>query len=42
MDVLRAIQSEKVMLRMNDNVDPLLIEGVDTDEGIHILMPLRL
>ena len=42
MDVLRAIQSEKVMLRMNDNVDPLLIEGVETDQGLHVVMGMRL
>lgn len=41
-DALRAIQSEKVIFRMNDNVNSLLIEGMETDEAIHVVMPMRL
>ncbi len=42
MDTLRAIQSENVIFRMNDAVDPLLIEGVETDEAVHVIMGMRL
>jgi DNA polymerase-3 subunit beta len=42
MDTLRAIQSEKVIFKMNTAGDSLLIEGVETDQATHVLMPMRL
>lgn len=42
MDTLRAIQSEQVVFKMNTANDSLLIEGVETDQGLHVIMPMRL
>lgn len=41
-DTLRAIQSNTVRLSMSDSVSSLRIDGVESDEGIHVVMPMRL
>lgn len=41
-DALRAIQSNTVQLSMSDGMNSLRLDGVESDEGIHVIMPMRL
>lgn len=42
LDALRACDSKKIKMEFTSSLNPLVIKGVDTDEFIYLILPLRL
>lgn len=42
LDALRACDSKKIKMEFTTSLNPLVIKGVDTDEFIYLILPLRL
>lgn len=42
LETLKAIQSETVMLKLIDMQSSMLIEGIESEDGQHVIMPMRL
>lgn len=42
LEALKAMQSETVMLKLIDMQSSMLIEGIESEEGQHVIMPMRL
>lgn len=42
LEALKAIQSETVMLKLIDMQSSMLIEGIESEDGQHVIMPMRL
>ncbi len=41
-DVLRAMQSENVCFHFKDHLNAVLLEGIEQQDGTHVVMPMRL
>jgi DNA polymerase-3 subunit beta len=42
LDALRACDTKKIKMEFTSSLNPLVIKGVDTDEFIYLILPLRL
>jgi len=42
LDALRACEAKKIKMEFTSSLNPLVIKGVDTDEFIYLILPLRL
>jgi DNA polymerase-3 subunit beta len=42
LDALRACDAKKIKMEFTSSLNPLVIKGVDTDEFIYLILPLRL